>query len=87
MTLLKMSGCAAQRPHQAWTKATEQVEAINHCSVRPGTDTDSLRLPSHYPELPSQLPTALHTHMLRHTHTHTCAVHSHIDRMLWSTRI
>lgn len=50
-----MSGCAMHRPHQVWTKATEQVEAINHSSVRPGTDgdTDSLRLLSQYQELPS----------------------------------
>lgn len=70
---------AVQRPHQAWTKATEQVQAINHYTVRPGTDTDSLRLPSHYPELPSQLPTVLHTRARFNTHTHMCSPFTHLQ--------
>lgn len=42
--LIELSGCAAQRPPRAWTRASEQVEAINHRSV--GPETDSLHLPS-----------------------------------------
>lgn len=67
MILIKTSACAVQKPHRAQNKVTEQVKAINHCSVRRGTDTDSLRLLSHSPHNGLQL----YTHMKIFTFTHT----------------
>lgn len=60
--LIKMSGYGVLGPRWACTTATKQVAAINHHTVRPGTNPDTLCLPSHYPELDSQLPRGLYAH-------------------------